>query len=194
MRTDEVLGGIWSFIKYKVVKWYWMRRDRHHTGWMVLCSLQLVYAKKYVKWKQKGEVCVNVRLLVFLDWLAVSWRWCGHSRNIYQSLPAGEEFLSVLLVFHSWGVCVFVKNGVVWRIHFILCFFLVFFCYCCYCVYYTVPLQSFFLKLCTFLGRIGMQGISMAYCYWCSWSVCLLDTTVSHAKTDKLIKMPLGLC
>jgi len=48
MRADEVLGGvwsIWSFIKHEVVKWYWMRRDHHHTGWMVLCSLQPVYAK-----------------------------------------------------------------------------------------------------------------------------------------------------
>ena len=70
MWADEVLGGIWSFIKYEVVKWYWMRRD-HHTGWMVPCSLQPVYAKKYVKWKQEGEVCVDVRLLVFLGWRAV---------------------------------------------------------------------------------------------------------------------------
>jgi len=193
MRTVEVLGDIWStwsFIKYEAVKWYWMRRD-HQTGWMVPCSLLPVYAKKYVKWKQEGEVCVDVRLLVFLDWRAVSWRWRGRSRNVYQSLPAGEDFSSVFTCFPVLRcVCVFVRNGVVWRIHFI---FFLFFCYCFYSVYHTVPLQSFSLKFCTFLGRIGMQGISMAYCYRCSL-VCLLDTTMSHTETDKLIKMPFGLC
>jgi len=38
-----------------------MRRDRH-TGWMVR-----VLSSQYVKWKQEGEVCVDVRLRVFLD-------------------------------------------------------------------------------------------------------------------------------
>ena len=173
-----------------------MRRD-HHTGWMVLCSLQPVYAEKYVKWKLEGEVCVDVRLLV-------SFSTDGLCRDVdagvlvmYTSLPAGEEFSSGFTCFPLLGcVCVFVRNGVVWCIHFILCSFL-FSCYCCYSVYHTVPLQSVFLKSCTFLGHIGMQGICMAYCYRCSLvclSVSLLDTTVSHAKTDKLIKMPFGLC
>jgi len=35
-------------------------------------------------------------------------------------------------------------------------------------LYIAVPLQSFFVKFCTFLGCIGMQSISMAYCYRCS--------------------------
>ena len=83
-----------------------MRRD-HHTGWMVPCSLQPVYAKKYVKWKQEGEVCVDVRLRVFLDWWTVSWRSRGRSRNVYHSLHAGEEFSSVFTCFPSLGcVCV----------------------------------------------------------------------------------------
>jgi len=147
-----------------------MRRDHHHTGWMVPCSLQPVHAKKYVKWKQEWEVCVDVRLHVFLDWRGVSWRWCGRSRNVYQSLPAGEEFSSVFTCFLFLGcVCVW---EMVWCGIYILSFvfFLVFYCF--YSVYHTVSLQLFSLKFCTFLGRIGMQGISMAYCYRCSL-VCL---------------------
>ena len=57
---------------------------------------------------------------------------------MYTSLPAGEEFSSVFTCFPLFG-CVFVRNDVVWRIHFILCFFSCFFCYCCYPVYHTVP-------------------------------------------------------
>jgi len=128
MQTVEVFGGIWSiwsFIKYEIVKWYWMRRD-HHTGWMVLCSLQPVYAEKYVKWKLEGEVCVDVRLLVFLEWRAVSWRWRGRSRNVYQSACRRGIFVCFYL-FSTLGVFVFVRNGVVWCIHFILCFFSCFF-------------------------------------------------------------------
>ena len=127
MRADEVLCGIWSiwsFIKYEVVNWYWMRRD-HHTGWMVPCSLQPVYAEKYVKWKLEGEVCVDVRLLVFFDWRAVSWRWRRRSRNVYQSACRRGIFVC-FTCFPLLG-CVFVRNGVVWRIHFILCFFSCFF-------------------------------------------------------------------
>jgi len=146
-----------------------MRRD-HHTGWMVSCSLQPVYAKKYVNWKQEGEVCVDIRLLVFLDWRVVSWRWRGRSRNVYQSLPAVEEFSSVFTCFQLLGVCVCEKwCGVAYTFY---SFFYLVFCYCCYCVYHTFPLQSFSLKFCTFLGHIGMQGI------WfiaidVAWSVCL---------------------
>ena len=124
------------------MKWWsdnWMRRD-HHTGWMVPCSLQPVYAIKYVKWKQEGEVCVDVRLIVFLDWRAVSWRWCGRSRNVYQSLPVGEEFSSVFTCFLFFTCflllgCVFVRNGVVWRINFIyFCFFSCFLLLFLFCI------------------------------------------------------------
>jgi len=75
-----------------------MRKD-HHTGWMVPCSLQPVYAEKYVKWKLEGEVCVDVRLLV-------SFSTDGLCRDVdagvllmYTSLPAGEEFSSVFTCF-----------------------------------------------------------------------------------------------
>jgi len=146
MRADEVLGGIWSiwsFIKYDLVKWYWMRRD-HHTGWMVRCSLQPVYVKSTWRGSRKGKyawtfdcvffstdgLCRDVDAGVLVMYTTV----CLQVRN----------FHLFLLVFHSWGVCVW--NGVVWRMHFIVCFFL-FFCYCCYCVFHTVLLQSFYLDI-----------------------------------------------
>ena len=140
------------------MKWYWMRRDRH-TGWMVPCSLQPVYVKKYVKWKHEGEVCVDVRLLVFLDWRATSWRWRGRSRNVYQSTCRRWIFVCFYL-FSTLG-CVFVCLWeMVWCGVYIL-FFVFCFCYCCYTLYHSVPLQSFSLKFCTFLGRIGMQAYGL---------------------------------
>jgi len=119
---------------------------------------------------RKGKYTWTFDCLFFFDWRAVSWRWRVRSSNVYQSACRRGIFVC-FTCFPLLG-CVFVRNGVVWRIHFILCFFSCFFCYCCYPVYHTVPLRSVFLKFCTFLGRIGMQGISMAYCYRCSL-VCL---------------------
>ena len=87
MRADEVLGGIWSFIKYEVVKWYWMRRDHHHTGWMVLCSLQPVYAKKYVEWKQEG----------YIDLWKQSWNVRKRLDNIRQNLSPYQLSLTKAL-------------------------------------------------------------------------------------------------
>ena len=150
------------------------------------CSLQPVYAKKYVKWKQKGVLCVDVRLLVLLRWRVVSWLWRGRSRNAYQSLPADEKFSSVFTCFALLGV--FVRNGVVWRIHFILFLLLLLLCIS------HGPITVIFPKI-WYISRLHRYA-KHKYCFLLSMylGLCLLDTTLSHTKTDKLIKMPFGLC
>jgi len=75
-----------------------MRKD-HHTGWRVPCSLQLVYAEKYVKWKLEGEVCVDVRLLVLFSTDGLCRDVDAGVLLMYTSLPAGEEFSSVFTRF-----------------------------------------------------------------------------------------------
>jgi len=138
MWTDEVLGGIWStwsFIKYEVVKWYWMQRDQH-TGWMVPCSLRQCTLKSTWSRSRKGKYAWTFDCLFFstdglcrdvdAGVLVMCTKVCLQARN----------FRRFLLVFHSWGlcVCVFVRNGVVWRIHFILCFFSCFLLLLLFCI------------------------------------------------------------
>jgi len=99
---------------------------------------------------------------------------------MYTSLPAGEEFSSVFTCFPLLGCVCVCEEWCGVACTFYSLFFSCFFCYCCYSVYHTVPLQSVFLKSCTFLGRIG----SKAYCYRCSL-VCLSVSAGYHREPCK---------
>jgi len=79
---------------------------------------------------------------------------------MYASLPAGDEFSSVFTCFPLLGVCVCLWE-MVWCGVYILFFVFFCFCYCCYSLYHSVPLRSFSLKFCIFLGRIGMQAYGL---------------------------------
>jgi len=70
---------------------------------------------------------------------------------------------------------------VVWGVHSTLVF-LVFLL-----LVYVAESHYNFSVFFTFLGRIAMQGIKcdLLLLVQCGLCVCLLDTTVSHAKTNK---------
>jgi len=157
-------------------------------GWCLV--LQPVYVKKYVKWKHEGEVCVDVRLLVFLDWRATSWRWRGRSRNVYQS-TCRRWFFVCFYLFSTLGcVCVCEKwCGVAYT------FYSLFFLFLLLLLFFISlsPITVIFPKI-LYISRPHRYASIWLIAIDVAWSVCLLDTTVSHAKTDKLIKMPFGLC
>jgi len=124
-----------------------------------------VFSPARVRWKVReveagrGSMRWRSTACFVFDWRAVSWRWRRRSPDVYQSACRRGIFVC----FYSFFTL---------SVYILFFVFFLFFCYCCYSVYHTVPLQSVFLKSCTFLGHIGMQGICMAYCYRCSL-VCL---------------------
>ena len=162
-----------------------------NTGWMVRVLSSQCMLRSVWSGSRRGEVCVDVRMRVFLDWRAVSTL-----TRAFSCIPQSVCRRGIFVCFYFFsilGVCVCLWE-MVWCGVYILffVFFLFFLLLLLLCISHS-PITVVFLNFCTFLGRIGMHCISMAYCYRCSL-VCLLDTAVSHAKTDKLIKMPFGLC
>jgi len=95
-----------------------------------------------------------------------------------------RNFRLFLLVFNSWG-CVFVRNGVVWRIHFILflsCFLLLLLL----CISH-IPIAVISPKI-LYISRPHRYARHMVYCYRCSLvclSVCWIQPWVTQKRINR---------